>query len=319
MTNRTVPAGIAKLHDGTVFFNVLISSGKGISGLSERHNSQEERGVGMDYIMNHRKDAAVAAILVILALVSFFVVGNIATDPSNFGSTIRDLDEKSETVMALTGGAAAASAAISLLPGDAGTPIADKLVDMSGYFMIILSAIFLEKWLITITGMLAFRLLIPIALIGLAACRLSGRYAFRDIFIKVICFALVLFITVPAGVKLSQMIDESYQASIEQTIRNAEDKSKDVQDAAGGESDDGALEKIFNSIKGGVTEQIERFKDILSDFVQAAAVLIVTSCVIPVGVMIFFLWLLKMIIGAEFNIPDIRMSEWMKKFKESNV
>ena len=90
MTNRTVPAGIAKLHDGTVFFNVLISSGKGISGLSECHNSQEERGVGMDYIMNHRKDAAVAAILVILALVSFFVIGNIATDPSNFGSTIRD-------------------------------------------------------------------------------------------------------------------------------------------------------------------------------------------------------------------------------------
>ncbi|MBR3147052.1 MAG: hypothetical protein IKF54_02800 [Eubacterium sp.] len=273
---------------------------------------QGERGDGMDFVMNHRKDAAAAAVLLMLALVSFFLIGKAATDPANFGNTIRDLDEKSETVMALTGGAAAASAAISLLPGDAGTPIADKLVDMSGYFMLILSAIFLEKWLITITGMLAFRILIPVALTGLAAGRLLGRNAFRDIFIKVICFALVLFITVPAGVKLSQMIDESYQASIEQTIKNAEDKSRDVQDAAGGESDEGALEKIFNSIKGGVTEQIERFRDILSDFVEAAAVLIVTSCVIPLAVMLFFIWLIKMIAGVNITIPDMRMSE---KFK----
>lgn len=269
----------------------------------------------MEFIENNKRKVAVCAVLLILALFSFFVVGGFATKADNFSGTLKALDDKTETVMALTGGAAAASAAITLLPGDAGTPIADKLVDMSGYFMIILSAIFLEKWLVTVTGMLAFRLIIPIALIGLAINQFVPRQALRGLFVKLICFSLVLFMAVPASVVLSKMIDDSYKTSIEETIKNADEKSKDVQKKAEGENDQNALEKIFNSIKGGVTEQVENFKNVLSDFVEAAAVLIVTSCVIPLAVMLFFIWLLKMIVGINITIPDLRMSEQIKNLK----
>ena len=269
----------------------------------------------MDFVENNRKRVTVAAVLIVLAVISFFLIGSLATRADNFGGTIKALDEKSDTVIALTGGAAAASAAISLLPGDAGTPIADKLVDMSGYFMIILAAIYLEKWLVTVTGMIAFRILIPIALIGLAVNQFVPRQALKELFMKLICFSLVLFMAVPASVVLSKMIDESYKASIEETIENADQKSKDVQEKADGESDQNALEKIFNSIKGGVAEQVENFKNVLSDFVEAAAVLIVTSCVIPAAVMIFFIWLLKMIVGINISVPDLRMSEKIRELK----
>ena len=269
------------------------------------------------FIEENREKLIKAAVLLAAAVISFFLIGSLATRPENFGGTIKSLDEKSETVMALTGGAAAASAAISVLPGDAGTPIADKLVDMSGYFMIILSAIFLEKWLITITGMVAFRILIPIALIGLAVNLFVPKQALRAIFVKIICFALVLFISVPASVVLSDMIDDSYKASIQQTIDKAEENSKAVQEKANGEDDENALEKIFNAVKGGVAEQIDNFKTILSDFMEAAAVLIVTSCVIPLAVMLFFIWLLKMIVGINITVPDLRMSDKIKKLKAS--
>ena len=269
------------------------------------------------FIEENREKLIKAAALLAAAVISFFLIGSLATRPENFGGTIKSLDEKSETVMALTGGAAAASAAISVLPGDAGTPIADKLVDMSGYFMIILSAIFLEKWLITITGMVAFRILIPIALIGLAVNLFVPKQALRAIFVKIICFALVLFISVPASVVLSDMIDDSYKASIQQTIDKAEENSKAVQEKANGEDDENALEKIFNAVKGGVAEQIDNFKTILSDFMEAAAVLIVTSCVIPLAVMLFFIWLLKMIVGINITVPDLRMSDKIKKLKAS--
>ena len=269
------------------------------------------------FIEENREKLIKVAVLLAAAVISFFLIGSLATRPENFGGTIKSLDEKSETVMALTGGAAAASAAISVLPGDAGTPIADKLVDMSGYFMIILSAIFLEKWLITITGMVAFRILIPIALIGLAVNLFVPKQALRALFVKIICFALVLFISVPASVVLSDMIDDSYKASIQQTIDKAEENSKAVQEKANGEDDENALEKIFNAVKGGVAEQIDNFKTILSDFMEAAAVLIVTSCVIPLAVMLFFIWLLKMIVGINITVPDLRMSDKIKKLKAS--
>ncbi len=52
---------------------------------------------------------------------------------------------KKTTALELTAAATAASAAITLIPGDAGTPIADKLADLSSYFLIVVCAIYLEK------------------------------------------------------------------------------------------------------------------------------------------------------------------------------
>ena len=52
------------------------------------------------------------------------------------------------------------------LSGDAGTPIADKLAKIEfAYFLIVVCAIYLEKYLVPITGLAAFKLLIPIGCI----------------------------------------------------------------------------------------------------------------------------------------------------------
>ncbi len=90
------------------------------------------------------------AAAVILALASIFGVAKLTTDPAFYQKSIAALEEKQETVLELTAASTAASAAITLLPGDTATPIADKLADLSGYFLIVLCAIFLEKYLLTI-------------------------------------------------------------------------------------------------------------------------------------------------------------------------
>ena len=87
------------------------------------------------------------AAAVILALASIFGVAKLTTDPAFYQKSIAALEEKQETVLELTAASTAASAAITLLPGDTATPIADKLADLSGYFLIVLCAIFLEKYL----------------------------------------------------------------------------------------------------------------------------------------------------------------------------
>ena len=98
------------------------------------------------------RKAALAALLVLAALISIFAVGKRASDPAYHQSSIDALAEKQETVLELTAASTAASAAITLLPGDTATPIAEKLADLSGYFLIVLCAIFLEKYLLTITS-----------------------------------------------------------------------------------------------------------------------------------------------------------------------
>lgn len=48
---------------------------------------------------------------------------------------------------------------------------------------------------------------------------------------------------------------------------------------------------------------VEKVENILNDFVEALAVMIVTSCVIPIVVIIFFIWLVKNILGMNISIP----------------
>ena len=45
----------------------------------------------------------------------------------------------------------------------------------------------------------------------------------------------------------------------------------------------------------GVTGQLDKFENTLNRITESIAVLIVTSCAIPVAVLIFFLWLVKLL------------------------
>ena len=96
------------------------------------------------------------AVPLVVALISIFVLSKYATSTKFHEETIKALDAKKETVMELTAASTAASAAITLIPGDTATPIAEQIADLSSYFLIVICAIYLEKYLLTITGFGAF-------------------------------------------------------------------------------------------------------------------------------------------------------------------
>ena len=89
-------------------------------------------------------------------VLSMTVVSKAASNPENHKKTIEALDEKKADILKLTATSAAASTAIAAIPGDATTPIANKLTDLTSYFLIILVVIFLEKYLVTLTGYATF-------------------------------------------------------------------------------------------------------------------------------------------------------------------
>ncbi|MEI3361149.1 MAG: hypothetical protein V8R75_00450 [Oscillospiraceae bacterium] len=58
---------------------------------------------------------------------------------------------------------AVTSVAVSAVPGDATTPLASKIADLSSYLLLVVGAIMLEKLLLTMLPYAAFTILIPAA------------------------------------------------------------------------------------------------------------------------------------------------------------
>lgn len=262
-------------------------------------------------------------ITLVIALVSFFVLGPMFSRPETYGTTIAALDEKKETVMSLVGASTGSSAAISLLPGDFATPIAEKLIDLSSNFLIVLAAIYLEKYLLTILGFASFRILIP------ASCLLLGISAFLDgqrpmrgmlagVAAKLFLFGLAAVLVVPSSVWVSGMIERTYKESINQTIADAEHTQDEVEATSGSAVEQEgpttgttnileSLTQIPNAISqipSEVNDLTKRAQDSVNNFIEALAVMIVTSCVIPVLVLFFFMWVVQLLLGVNVSMPS---------------
>ena len=255
-----------------------------------------------------------AVVPILVALASIFVIAGYAASPEFHAATIASLDEKTGTVLELTAASTAASAAITLLPGDTATPIADKLAELSSYFLIVISAIYLEKYLTTITGYAAFVILIPAACLLLSVNAFARRHQLRRIAWKLIVFALAVALVIPASVRVSDIIDETYSSSIHSTINAAiqtteeisvEEAAEEMQEAETA----GGLKGFFTGVKDTVSNTGDHIKRILNNFINALAVMLVTSCLIPILVMVFFVWIAKILMNSEVDfLPPRRES-----------
>ena len=188
------------------------------------------------------KKCITAAVLLLVAILSITVVGKYISAPENHQKTIASLDEKKQTVMEQTAASTVTSALITLLPGDTATPIAEKMADVSGYLLVVLCAIYLEKYLVTITGYVAFTYLIPIAC-GLWMLNLIFANAtVRKLAAKLAVFGLAISLVVPASVKISDLIGDTYQAQIEATIEDAKNTQNILENSGVVDDDTNATE-----------------------------------------------------------------------------
>ena len=254
-------------------------------------------------------------ILLVIALLSFFVVAKIVSTPEYNAATIESLNAKEGTVMGLIASALASSTAISLIPGDVGMPIANQIAELTSYFIIVLGVIFLEKMLIAVLGSIAFTYIIPLACgLGILALFIK-KEVFGNLAIKVALFGMILFIAIPVGVKASDLIYESHRASVEQTIETAnknkdfiEDAKKDLfaEDKKWTEKIADSLSNLTSKIGVGISAMVDKCERTLSIFIDTIAVLIITTCVIPILVILIFAWLVKILFGIEFVVPDFQ-------------
>lgn len=294
------------------------------------------------------KKCIIAVILLLVAILSVTVFGKYASAPENHQKTIASLDEKKQTVMELTAASTVTSALITLLPGDTATPIAEKMADVSGYLLVVLCAIYLEKYLVTITGYVAFTYLIPIAC-GLWILNLVFENAtVRKLAAKLAVFGIAISLVVPASVKISDLIGDTYQAQSDATIEDAKntqnilENSDLVNDTSATEtetgttgavtantqeknnSESGSASNIFDWAKDAISsakdsvanvvenvtisteDLVQKVENSLNHFIEAVAVMIITSCVIPMLVLLLFFWMVKIVLDVDLSGVKIK-------------
>lgn len=261
-------------------------------------------------IMKRNKIALMVAALVLI--LSMTVLSRVASDPENHKKTIEALDEKKADVLKLTASTAAASTAIAAIPGDSTTPVANKLADLTSYFMIILMVIFLEKYLVTLTGYAAFFILIPAVCILFAAGVCLNKAFLKVLAAKTAVFGAILFMIIPLSMKISAMIEETYELSMETTVKEAQDITDEINDNT--DSEGNVFERFVSKLKDGVSGLIKKGETLLNHFIEIVAVMMVTSCFIPIVVLLFMLWLVRILFGLQINVPK----DLPDRFKNTN-
>lgn len=250
--------------------------------------------------------------LLSIALLSIFVVSKVVTAPSFNSANIKSLDDKKIIVMKLAAAAAASSTALSLIPGDAAMPIANQIAKLSSYFLLVLCAILLEKMLIAVVGYVSFTFIIPFACILGAFYLYKREVVLRNLAIKLTIFGILLFMAIPASIKVSDLIYSSYQVSIEHTVETAKQNKEDIEEKKKELSKEDKdwigkvgdyLSNFTSKIGIGISEITKKGEDTLNSFLDTIAVLIVTSCVIPIVVILIFVWVIKILFG--FNSKGI--------------
>lgn len=243
--------------------------------------------------MNYKK-AMIVALLLLLAAFSITIIAPRAADPKNHKHSIEQTEDKISSVMTLSGGAAATSATLSLLPGDMCTPLADQLAELAKYFLLILSALYLEKFLISLSGYITFSFLIPVACLFVCYAIISGKQRFKGTAAKVALIGIIIFMIVPASVLLSDKVYQTQAATVNETIE--EYNALEIEGDSGG--------GFFNEITSITTETIDHITSFLDGLLESLAVMIVTACVIPLLVFFFLVWLVKIIFSANILVLD---------------
>lgn len=258
-------------------------------------------------------------LLLLVALLSFNKISVVTSSPETYASMIESLDEKRNTVTGLIATSTATSAAITVLPDDVGTPIAEKIADLSTYFLIVLGAIFLEKILLTVGGYVTFKCIVPILCFAAISAILIRKKTWRtfcyNLIVRMLLFGFVLCIVTPASIQISTVVENLHATSINESVEKVKESAESMDES---DSDNesqkkegfvsGLVSKVTDLAEGitsGVTQTLDAVQNYLNNLIETFAIFMVTTCIIPIVVLIILILAVKWIFNS-ISLPKLQ-------------
>lgn len=243
--------------------------------------------------------------LALAAVISIVFISPILSSAQFHAETLQTIDIQKQQAIGLSVAVAGASTALSSLPDDMASPIADELADLSLPLFLIVCFLYLEKYLLTTFGWVSSFLLFPGACLLTIGYIMSGKDALLVWTKKLLILALALLMIIPTGAKVSSQIEATFAESINQTFHAASDLSNATET-----SENEGTNAFFSFISGladNVSSLVDTAKNILNTFVDAIAVLLVTSCIIPILTFLVFFQVVKLIMDIDIPVKKLAL------------
>ena len=249
-------------------------------------------------------------ILVLIGVFSFFVVTSWLPDRGFIQDSLESLEESSNTVMKFSAATLSTSLAISALPDDFATPLADSLADMNVYFIAILVMLHFEQLLIRYGVKLAFAIAIPAACgIGILSILLK-KELLKGIAARVAVLGLAVALVVPCSTHITNYVATDLTTYVENTIVDTEDGADKLNEAMeGGTEEQTIFEKLsdlFQTAINDMSNLMSHFQNTIRKCMNSIAILILTNCLMPLVNFFILKWILKETFHIALPMPQMR-------------
>jgi len=254
---------------------------------------------------------------------SIFVLSNKVPENRYIKSTIESLEESKNTVMEFSGATLATSLAISALPDDFASPFANTLADMNKYFILIFAVLFVEK-LIVLEGIrISFTYIIPAACVLYIVSVFSGKEIFKSFAMKLTILGMAVVLVIPFSTHFTERVCSNYLEYVDETIEEADAGASKVNEVmASGDENATIFDKLSDAFKTairGVSDLLEYFKNVVKRCVNSIAIMIVTTCVLPILILFVFKWLLKELFSLNLSIPTVKIRAPKKNLTKAEL
>ena len=249
-------------------------------------------------------------ILVLIGVFSFFVVTSWLPDRDFIQDSLESVEESSNTVMKFSAATLSTSLAISALPDDFATPLADSLADMNIYFIAILVMLHFEQLLIRYGVKLAFAIAIPVACgIGILSILLK-KDLLKGIAARVAVLGLAVALVVPCSTHITNYVATDLTTYVENTIVDTEDGADKLNEAMeGGTEEQTIFEKLsdlFQTAINDMSNLMSHFQNTIRKCMNSIAILILTNCLMPLVNFFILKWILKETFHIALPMPQMR-------------
>lgn len=247
--------------------------------------------------------------LLLTAALSLFVA-TAAVPKTNFvKDSLECVEDSSATVMKFSAATLSTSLAISALPDDFATPLADSLADMNIYFVAILVVLFLEKILIQYGIKTAFAILIPLACLAGVLSVVTRRELLKSLAVRFCVLALAVAFVVPCSTHITRIVASDLTAYVDDTIEETESGSQKLGEAIeGGGADRTIFEKLsdlFQTAIRDISDLMLHFQNTIRRCMNSIAILILTNCLMPLLTFLLLKWILRELFQIAIPMPPL--------------
>ena len=248
--------------------------------------------------------------LLLTAVLSFFVASAKLPESNFVADSFESVQESSNTVMKFSAATLSTSLAISALPDDFATPLADSLADMNIYFIAILAILFFEKILIRYGIKVAFTVLIPLACLSGVLFVTTKKDILKGLAARLCVLGLAVAFVVPCSTHITNVVAADLTDYVNDTIQETEDGAGKLNEAMDGGAEDRTvferLSDLFQTAIQDLSDLMLHFQNTIRRSMNSIAILILTNCLMPLLTFFVLKWLLGEIFQIVIPLPPMR-------------